>query len=316
MKNIFKVLLFIISLGADCYTIYLGVDAVGSQIITNPPFWLVVIIWLIFVSTLLYVVCYSVILLLRNRCIKYGTHNIPCSLLAYFHAKCQNRTQTSINIIQGLYKEMVYARQIIKNAKPKYQNVNSRKDIVDDFLFVSRDALKKALFVNVSISLKTFCQKDDKSILQTYTYVIENLDDNNRTKKIDYILSIQGTEAYPDLKTWCTASKKYSEKYGRTPFASNSIFNYLVATGKGNWLSNNLCRDEVDGIFHTSSENRELYNSLGVFLVKSPDTNSSKSGIKGVLTFDSSKTNIFVEKECKLLMQFIAYCVYELLEDI
>ena len=44
-------------------------------------------------------------------------------------------------------------------------------------------------------------QKGNNNILQTYTYVIENLDDNKRTKKIDYILSLRGTDTYQDLKT-------------------------------------------------------------------------------------------------------------------
>ena len=219
--------------------------------------------------------------------------------------------------MQGLYKKMVQSRQIIKKDKQRYSNINSRRGIIEDFLVASRETLKKSLFVNVRISLKTFCQKDDNNILQTYTYVIENLDDNKRTKKIDYILSLRGTDTYQDLKTWHNASKSYSEEHGRTPFASNSIFNYLVATGNLYWLSNDLDKDEKDGIFHTSSEYRNLYNSLGVFLIKSPiEVESAQSDIKGVLTFDSSKTNIFVERECQLLMGFITYCVYELLEDV
>lgn len=316
MIKIIKALLYLISICADCYTLYLGVDAVGGIFIANPPFWLILLIWVFFIGTFLYALFYTLLLLLRNSCIKYGTHNIPCSLMALYHAKFRNRTQTSMKMMQGLYKEMVHARQMIRNEKEKYQNINSRKDIIDEFLEVSREALKKTLFVNVRISLKTFCQKEEKSILQTYTYVIENLDDNKRTKKIDYILSLQGTDAYPDLKTWRKASKLYSDEHGRNPFASNNIFNYLVATGKYYWLSNDLGKDESDGIFHSSSEYRSLYNSLGVFLVKSPETNDSLSDIKGVLTFDSSKTNIFVERECQLLMGFIAFCVYELLEDI
>lgn len=315
MRNCIKTFFFIVSFLADSYTFYTGVDTISNKIINKPPFWLILLIWVIIAATFLYILVYVLSWFLRDRCIKYGTHAIPCSLMAFFRVKCQNRTQTSLKMVQGLYKKMVQAKHMIKSDKQKYSNINSRKDIIDDFLAASRDTLKKSLFVNVRISLKTFYQKEDKNILQTYTYVIENMDDNNRTKKIDYILSINGTDAYQDLKTWHNASKSYSEKHGRTPFASNSIFNYLIATGNLCWLSNDLSKDEKDGIFHTSSEYRNLYNSLGVFLIKSPTTLQTHHNIKGVLTFDSSKTNIFVEKECELLMGFIAYCVYELLED-
>lgn len=302
---------------ADGYTLYTGVDSISKKIMAAPPFWLIALIWVILIFTILYALTYTLLMLMRNRCTKCGTHNIPCSIMAYFHAKCQNRTQTSIKMMQGLYKKMVQSRQTIKKDKQRYPNINSRREIIEDFLVASRETLKKSLFVNVRISLKTFCKKDENYILQTYTYVIENLDDNKRTKKNDYILSLRGTDTYQDLKTWHNASKSYSEKHGRTPFASNSIFNYLVATGNLYWLSNDLDKDEKDGIFHTSSEYRNLYNSLGVFLIKSPiKEESAKSDIKGVLTFDSSKTNIFVERECQLLMGFITYCVYELLEDI
>lgn len=312
-----KRIIYVISIVADVYTLYTGVDAVSKKIIETPPFWVIALIWMILIFTVSYTLMYTLLMLMRNRCIKCGTHNIPCSIMAYFHAKCQNRTQTSIKMMQGLYKKMVQSRQIIKKDKQRYSNINSRKEIIEDFLVASREILKKSLFVNVRISLKTFCQKGNNNILQTYTYVIENLDDNKRTKKIDYILSLRGTDTYQDLKTWHNASKSYSEEHGRTPFASNSIFNYLVATGKLYWLSNDLDEDEKNGIFHTSSEYRNLYNSLGVFLIKSPvEVEIPKSGIKGVLTFDSSKTNIFVERECQLLMGFITYCVYELLEDV
>lgn len=312
-----KRIIYVISIVADVYTLYTGVDAVSKKIIETPPFWVIALIWMILIFTVSYALMYTLLMLMRNRCIKCGTHNIPCSIMAYFHAKCQNRTQTSIKMMQGLYKKMVQSRQIIKKDKQRYSNINSRKEIIEDFLVASRETLKKSLFVNVRISLKTFCQKGNNNILQTYTYVIENLDDNKRTKKIDYILSLRGTDTYQDLRTWHNASKSYSEEHGRTPFASNSIFNYLVATGKLYWLSNDLDEDEKNGIFHTSSEYRNLYNSLGVFLIKSPvEVEIPKSGIKGVLTFDSSRTNIFVERECQLLMGFITYCVYELLEDV
>lgn len=312
-----KRIIYVISIVADVYILYTGVDAVSKKIIETPSFWVKELIWMILIFTVSYALMYTLLMLMRNRCIKCGTHNIPCSIMAYFHAKCQNRTQTSIKMMQGLYKKMVQSRQIIKKDKQRYSNINSRKEIIEDFLVASRETLKKSLFVNVRISLKTFCQKGNNNILQTYTYVIENLDDNKRTKKIDYILSLRGTDTYQDLRTWHNASKSYSEEHGRTPFASNSIFNYLVATGKLYWLSNDLDEDEKNGIFHTSSEYRNLYNSLGVFLIKSPvEVEIPKSGIKGVLTFDSSKTNIFVERECQLLMGFITYCVYELLEDV
>ena len=115
-----KRIIYVISIVADVYTLYTGVDAVSKKIIETPPFWVIALIWMILIFTVSYTLMYTLLMLMRNRCIKCGTHNIPCSIMAYFHAKCQNRTQTSIKMMQGLYKKMVQSRQIIKKDKQIY----------------------------------------------------------------------------------------------------------------------------------------------------------------------------------------------------
>ncbi len=86
------------------------------------------------------------------------------------------------------------------------------------------------------------------------------------------------------------------------------------------WMSNDLDVEEQADNFHSSSEYRHLYKSLAVFLIKRPTLGEHDvqviNEVEGLLTFDACKSNVFVEKECRQIMGFVAHCVFEIFKEI
>ena len=319
MKKFISVSICILSIAADICTLYVGLKSLLQNIIENPPTWLLTIAYLLLLFGTFYAIFYIVLSFFDKRCEKCGTHKIPCSYFAYFSAKLLNKTQKSLHAMHMIYHEAHHAKQQILKDRQKYNNFETSKPLVEEYLSAAIAALQHALGLDVKASVKNALQDDCDFFLQTYTYVVPKMDENiDRDINSKYIILMLDDNSPQDLLTWCNASIKYAKKYGNGKYLSNSIFNYLLRTGKPFWMSNDLDIDEKNHIFYTSSSYRPSYKSLAVFLIMKPKEKGQEnaSDIKGILTFESHKTNVFVEKECVQIMGFIAHCLYEVLTEI
>lgn len=320
--RILKFIFYCISVCVDLYAFIVGIDEISSKISQTPSLLLISSVWAIFIVTLSFVIIYTVHWIVKHRFKVCGTHSIPCSLYSYYRARLKNKTKTALHAMHFIYHSMYEQKQKIRNNRTNYNNIESIKEsIIKPFLENARMALQSSLGFDVNISIKLFKICDGKEILETYVYLIKSSDsENQRMIYNNYILLIDTSESYANLGSCCRAAIDYDQKNGNEKYAINSIFNYLMIKKEAtDWLSNDLDLDEKYENFYSSSKYRKLYRSLAVFVIKAPKSvllNSDESNsIKGLLTFDSEKSNLFVEKECREIMGFIAHCLYEIINE-
>lgn len=311
MKKFF----FILSIVADGYTAWQGINYIVGKVHTQPPFWLIALLLCLFILCTLYILFYLMISALKRKCVKHGTHEIPCSLYSFFFAHVINMTKSSLHAMHYIYHSQYAARDNMRNTKCKSIRGKEVRTIINKFLGDAQFALNYSLHIKVRLSLKLQTLKGKDAVLETYTYVVDKKDSLDRIENLYYKVSVENAKIYDTMNQWCNDAKRYAEKNGNSKYASNSIFNYLIGVNKPYWFSNDLQKEEENGEFFSSSQNRSKYKSLAVFLVREPDANNSKKTTKGLITFDSDKTSIFVEKECIQIMGFIAHCMYEILKE-
>lgn len=305
---------YVISVCVDIYAFIVGINDISHKISKEPSPLLMLVIWIVFVLTLLFSVAYTIYLIVKLKCQNCGTHKIPCSIYAYYRAKIRNKTKTAIYAMHMIYHCMYEEKQKIHNADID-NDIDSIKSNVNRFLENAGWALRIILGIEINISVKLASQHSGNDILETYTYVIGKMNANKRHKFNKYILDVNLNKRYVDLHSCCLASRQYALEKGNSEYATNSVFNYLLLKGGGYWLSNDLDLDEKNEMFYSSSDYRKCYCSLGIFAIKAPKLSEDVGLLhsKGFLTFDSEKPNLFVENECQQLMGFIAHCLFEIL---
>lgn len=318
MKRIFSFAIYILSIFADLYTIYSGLESTIKNWIAEPPLWIIILAYLLFIISILYVVYYSLHLYLMRKCILSGTHEIPCSLFSYMWAKYINKTRTSLHVMHKIYHESYFTKQKIRDNRDRYNNIEAIKPLVKHFLDTAILAVQRTLHIDTKISVKKITQIQQDYVLQTYIYVTGNLNGHEmRSTERKYIITELNDNMPRTLSTWYDVSKHYATRNGNAQYVSNSIFNYMIGMGVPCWMSNDLKIDEQNKIFHTSSDYRSLYKSLAAFLIMKPkDDENEVSEVEGILTFESDKTNVFVEKECQQIMGFVAHCLYEIFKEL
>lgn len=318
--NILKCIIYWLSIIADAYTIYNGVDNVAATISKEPPFLLNIIIYILLIVSIFFVFIYTVAWIINRKCKRCGTRNIPCSWYYFFRAKIKNKTNTALNAMHSLYHSMYEQEEKIRNNRDRYNDLETIKiDVIKPFLQSAKRELQNALGIKVNISIKLLTVVENQYILETYAYLMDRPSEN-RDMQNNYILLAGDKDLLVDLKLCHKVSKNYSKKHGNGKYAINSIFNFLmIHKNNTDWMSNDIDIDEKNEEFFSSSDNRNCYKSLGIFVIKAPKIDSSDVAdvgpLKGFLTFDSVDPNIFVEKECREIMGFIAHCLYEIINE-
>lgn len=319
--KVLKFIFYLISICVDTYAFIVGINDISRKISNPPSPLLISAVWIVFIATLLFTIIYTGHWLMKQKCQYCGTHNIPCSLYSFYRAKLKNQTKTALHAMHFVYHSMYEQKQKIRNNRLTYKDLDSiKQDIIRPFLENVRMALQSALGFDVNISIKLLRKHGDKELLETYTYLIKSSYSEKQRDIQSYILLINTSEGYVSLNSCYNASIDYDKKHGNKEYATNSIFNYLMLKKEAtDWLSNDINIDERNKKFYSSSKFRKHYRSLAVFVIKAPRVSSSDSNenshLKGVLTFDSEKPNLFVEKESREIMGFIAHCLYEIINE-
>lgn len=282
--------------------------------------------WLfgIFIGILVLIVVYAI---LRRKMEKAGIRENRCELIPYLRFKVQNKkgkieSLMHKDLYHSLYKSKNILRQsIINNPEIEVESCDSQFGILlnsfHSFLYnvykldltisvfkqyTDNDKIVlKRIFFCKSIAEKNMAKIRDPKKETVAPYFIKNINDKN--KELD---------ALP-IDDIVKQAKNYSTETGRKIYKKNSAFDYVLSSNEQIWLSNNLNNDD----FFSSSENyNEYYNSLVAVAIRHPIIeNLDRKPIKGVLAFDSRKTNIFSKEECQHIMALMAHLLYELFEE-
>ena len=173
--------------------------------------------------------------------------------------------------------------------------------------------------IDASISIYRAKETEDKRMVLIRDMFVKNNDErimsNGRRQDNIYLIAKEPTESIKDLTT---KAEKYSEKNGRGTYHKNSAFDFILSNPHNSWLSNDLAVDSDNKEFFTSSYNYgDYYKSLAAFVILPPDCNDNRDDlIKGILTFDTMKTGMFLETECVTIMGLMAHLVNEIYDSL
>lgn len=252
-----------------------------------------------------------------------GTRGIPCTLRQYRHFRKKNKTEGLLNAI---HRDLYHCTHSIKKniKRMRAQNpacIQSIKDVpeMNRLLQLFQTTLYNLFNIDASISIYRAKETEDKRMVLIRDMFVKNNDErimsNGRRQDNIYLIAKEPTESIKDLTT---KAEKYSEKNGRGTYHKNSAFDFILSNPHNSWLSNDLAVDSDNKEFFTSSYNYgDYYKSLAAFVILPPDCNDNRDDlIKGILTFDTMKTGMFLETECVTIMGLMAHLVNEIYDSL
>lgn len=267
--------------------------------------------WGLIILFTLVVAYYVMIWIIRKKLKAAGTHGIECNFTNYYNYKIANRSKRIlIKIHKSIYHEKY---KVIKEIEENsYKQKNDIKKSVISLLESYRNALNDTFNLDLSIEIKLVKSKGTDKILQPYLFVpsSKELEIGDRRQK-NYFLKALDSD---DITDYVKKSQKYAKKKGSDEFLTNSAFDFVLSSTTTYWMSNDLEADTSKGLFFTSSDNlTSHYKSMAVFAIIPPaKAGETNLPIDGLLIFDTIETGVFSEIECKLMMGYMAHCIYEI----
>ena len=199
--------------------------------------------------------------------------------------------------------------------------IQSIKDVpeMNRLLQLFQTTLYDLFNIDGSISIYRTGETEDKRKVLIRDMFAKNNDErkmsNGRRQDNIYLIAKEPEESIKDLTK---KAKRYSDKNGRGTYHKNSAFDFILSNPYNSWLSNDLAVDSDNKEFFTSSYNYgDYYKSLAAFVILPPDCNDNRDDlIKGILTFDTMKTGMFLETECVAIMGLMAHLVNEIYDSL
>ena len=263
------------------------------------------------------------ILFNQKRIRTAGTRGIPCTLRQYRHFRKKNKTEGLLNAI---HRDLYHCTHSIKKniKRMRAQNptcIQSIKDVpeMNRLLQLFQTTLYNLFNIDASISIYRTGETEDKRKVLIRDMFAKNNDErkmsNGRRQDNIYLIAKEPEESIKDLTK---KAKRYSDKNGRGTYHKNSAFDFILSNPYNSWLSNDLAIDSKNKVFFTSSYNYgDFYKSLAAFAILPPDCNDNRDDlIKGILTFDTMKTGMFLETECVAIMGLMAHLVNEIYDSL
>lgn len=326
MKNLGT--FFVLSIIADILTITqwlekilisLGASAETAQRINSISVLFAILLTVAIIS------CWFIKTMIKDELKKVGTHGIPCALWPYCQYKLRNRHNTLLGYIhRKVYHPMVALKLKIGQLKQNRQEGNhlNLSDIqveLETILQNFHGLLYEVFSIDVSISVFLLSKAENDSIVLNKAAFQRSKNEGGmgteRESGKPYHIDKSDDHS---IENYANRAKEYHTQNGNGAFLKNSIFDFILSTNQHFWLSNNLIIDQGNNKFFSSSPNyHDYYNSLAAFAILPPSgTPEQHAAIKGIMTFDSHKKNIFSENECSLLMGLMAHLLYEILEEL
>ena len=279
---------------------------------------------------ILFIAIGVLILVVVNRFIKKqrelklcnaGTRGIPCKVDQYKIFKSKDKAEDILNRLhRDLYHCVHCIKQKIKKLDTKsYTHAIRIEDIPDIKLLLQHfhATLYNVFNIDTSISIYSTSTTSDNQIMLTRDMFLGSKEEekmqNRRILTNKYLAAKAPKHSMEELTL---KAERYFRKHGCETFHKNSVFDFILSNSHNSWLSNDLEVDSKRQLFFTTSENYKVfYNSLAAFAILPPECNENRdTAIKGILTFDTMETGMFLEKECITIMGLMAHLVNEIID--
>lgn len=254
-----------------------------------------------------------------------GTHNIPCSWVFYWRYKIKNKNNTLLeNLHQDIYHNfnnlVEQIQKTKKGNKRKHLVVKDFKNSIIILLQNFHDIFNKNFNLDLSINIYQATQEDDFTIVKRSIFLRsskERRKNKQRDPNYKYVINSCDDKHIENYTYQARNNKNNKSIFER--YNINSIFDYLMTSSKSSWISNDLKTDEKNNLFFSSSEyyKNGNYKSLAAFAIIPPSSGEfEQDKVRGILTFDSEKTQVFAEEECNMLMGLMAHLIFEVLKQL
>lgn len=282
--------------------------------------------WLlgIFIGILVLIVVYAI---LRRNMKKAGIRKNRCELIPYLRFKILNRNES---VVYYIHKELYHKLFEIKSKFNQLVKDNPNIDIESCesqfriLLNTFHSFLYEVFNLDLTISIFMLYKESDNIVLRRL-FIHRSKVENKRTMQRDskknkvkpYFIRKLDDESTEQENITIEKIRDIAEDFindtGNGKFKKNSAFDFVLSSNEQIWISNNLNKD----VFYSSSKNyKTFYNSLAAVAISHPVIDKiERKSIKGILAFDSLKTNIFSEKECYHIMALMAHFLNEIFEE-
>lgn len=265
--------------------------------------------------------------LLRKARKDAGTHDIPCSWYYYWYFKRANRNDKLFrNLHCDIYHRMSGLLYKIRKTKIERKNagksthltVSDFREGVEELLQCFQNIFNDCFHLDLTINIYLASTDDNETIVKRGIFkksVKETLRNQERDRNYKYIIHDCDAKV-KNLESYYNSAKTQSDNNRNPDHHINSIFDYLMTSEKSSWMSNNL---EYESFFLSTSDyyKEHYYKSLAVFAIIPPTVvRGVREKARGLLTFDSPKTEVFSEAECTMLMGLMAHLIFDVLQEI
>ena len=318
----------IISLVADLFAIsevlmkallYFGLSKETAQTINGYMILVSIIFTCFFVGAWFLAYC------IKDELRRVGTRGIPCAIWPYIHYKVLNKHYTMLTIIHhGLYHKYFSIKQQIinlKNDRGRHIPITV-EDIapqLGELLQEFYTLLYNAFHIDLSISIFRVSESDNHRPILTKVAFHRSKYERGRTGHREvgtpYLIDYNDDQA---ITNYTNRARDYHTAHGNEQYLKNSVFDHIMSTNEHSWISNDLTLDKRNNFYFSSSPNSEIYyRSMAAFAILPPDcVVNQHAAIKGIIAFDSSKTNLFSNNACSFVMGLMAHIVFEIFDKL
>lgn len=285
----------------------------------------------IFINTIILVIGFVLlayaIFLLRQARKNAGTHGMPCSWYYYWYFKRANRNDKLFRYLHcDIYHKMSGLIYNIRKAKLERKNAGKNPHLtigdfregVEDLLKCFHNIFNDCFHLDLTINIYISSTDDNETIVKRGVFHKSDKETlNNKERDSDYKYIIHDCDAkVKNLESYYNSAKTYRDRNRNLDHHINCVYDYLMTSEKSSWMSNNL---EHETFFFSTSDyyNEEYYKSLAVFAIIPPRiVRGVREKARGLLTFDSPKTEVFSEAECTMLMGLMAHLIFDVLQEL
>lgn len=299
--------------------VFVGFTEETAELINGYMLLIFLILTAIFLGS--WVVMYCI----KDELKRVGTHGIPCAIWPYIHYKIRNKNHTLLTLIHhGLYHECFSIKQTIKDLKANRKNnvpltINDISPQIGELLQNFHNLLYNTFHIDLSISIFTITQTDQHRPILTkaafHRSKAEAAKTGQRSAGVPYLVGYNDDHAETN---YSNRAREYHTAHGNAEYLKNSVFDHILSTQEHYWISNDVVLDRDNNLYFSSSPNTErFYRSFAAFAILPPNCLPNQhAAIKGIIAFDSPKTNIFSHDECSFVMGLMAHIVYDILEEL
>ena len=329
MKKNFAIILAIISLLADIITLtsalkcvlnnWFGVDEDKATSINTI---------VLFTATLCLLIALILLYCFMNEKRKdAGTHKIPCSWVYYWRYKVKNNNNTLLdNLHQEIYHNHIHLVEKIRktkderarNGQSSHLTINDFNDDIEILLKSFRDIFIKCFKLDLTINIYIAAEENSNTTIKRSVVLKSSKEGRRALQRIQDYKYVIKSLVKKTIENYTLQAKVDNNNNTDDNNHINSIFNYIMTSNESSWMSNDLKIDENKNNFFSSSEyyKNGNYKSLAVFAIIPPSKSKTTRERRGLLTFDSAKTEVFSEEECNMLMGLMAHLIFEVLKEL